>query len=195
MKEMNRREFLTLTGAAVVALSLAGCGEPSTPPAAPTGKEAELAAAINKVWKKKYEAKAVDHEQLTLNQDAVDFISAYGHILEKANETPHKLIADDGEMLSNGILEFAKKMQKYGGEDSLAGTAGILHQSHDDVVTLEDEYSCADAAVLAFVEKLLDSNSNSAKAEFISIYLPVVKNVTYMTAVVFRDNKTSAPTP
>ena len=28
MKEMNRREFLTLTGAAVVALSLAGCGEP-----------------------------------------------------------------------------------------------------------------------------------------------------------------------
>ena len=194
MKELNRREFLTLTGAAVVALSLAGCGAPSAP-AAPTGKEAELAAAINKVWKKKYEAKAVDHEQLTLNQDAVDFISAYGHILEKANETPHKLIADDGEMLSNGILEFAKKMQKYGGEDSLAGTAGILHQSHDDVVTLEDEYSCADAAVLAFVEKLLDSNSNSAKAEFISIYLPVVKNVTYMTAVVFRDNKTSAPTP
>ena len=25
MKEMNRREFLTLSGAAVVALSLAGC--------------------------------------------------------------------------------------------------------------------------------------------------------------------------
>lgn len=33
MKEMNRREFLTLTGAAVVALSLAGCG---APPSAPT---------------------------------------------------------------------------------------------------------------------------------------------------------------
>ena len=28
MKEMNRREFLTLTGAAVVALSLAGSGGP-----------------------------------------------------------------------------------------------------------------------------------------------------------------------
>ena len=38
-----------------------------------------------------------------------------------------------------------------------------------------------------FVDKLLN-NSNSAKAEFISIYLPVVKNVTYMTAVVFRNN-------
>ena len=48
MKKMNRREFLTLTGAAVVALSLAGCGGGSSAPAAPTGKEAELLAAINK---------------------------------------------------------------------------------------------------------------------------------------------------
>ena len=47
MKKMNRREFLTLTGAAVVALSLAGCGEPSAP-AAPTGKEAKVLEAINK---------------------------------------------------------------------------------------------------------------------------------------------------
>ena len=48
MKKMNRREFLTLTGAAVVALSLAGCGGPSAPPAAPTGKEAKVLEAINK---------------------------------------------------------------------------------------------------------------------------------------------------
>ena len=50
MKEMNRREFLTLTGAAVVALSLAGCGGPSAPPApaVPTGKEAKVLEAINK---------------------------------------------------------------------------------------------------------------------------------------------------
>lgn len=50
MKEMNRREFLALTGAAVVALSLAGCGGPSTPPAppaAPTGEEAKVLEAIN----------------------------------------------------------------------------------------------------------------------------------------------------
>ena len=188
MKEMNRREFLTLTGAAVVALSLAGCGGPSAP-AAPTGKEAELVAAINKVWKEKYKAKAVDHEQLTLNQDAVDLISAYGHILEKANKTTHQLTPDDGEMFTNGYLAFEKKLQKYGGEDSLAGTAGILHQSQNDVVTLEDEYSCEDAAVLAFVEKLLNSNPNSRKAEFISIYCPVVQGKTYMIAAMFWNKK------
>ena len=51
MKKMNRREFLALTGAAVVALSLAGCGGPSAPPAppaVPTGKEAKVLEAINK---------------------------------------------------------------------------------------------------------------------------------------------------
>mgnify|MGYP004625754293 CR=1 FL=1 len=56
MKEMNRREFLTLTGAAVVALSLAGCGGPSAPPAppaAPTGKEANVLEAINLFRKEK----------------------------------------------------------------------------------------------------------------------------------------------
>ena len=49
MKEMNRREFLTLTGAAVVTLSLAGCGGGTyAPPAAPTGKEDIVLEAINK---------------------------------------------------------------------------------------------------------------------------------------------------
>lgn len=188
MKEMNRREFLTLTGAAVVALSLAGCGGPSAPPAPTTSKEAELVAAINKVWKKKYEANEVAHEQLTLNQDAVDVISAYGHICEKANETPHILTKDDFAMISEGSGKFAEKMKKYGGEDSLAGAAGISEPSTEKVVALEDEYSCEDAAVRTFVAKLLKT-SNSTKAEFISIYLPVVKNVTYMTAIVFLNNK------
>lgn len=193
MKKMNRRKFLALTGAAVVALSLAGCDDappaPPAPPAPTTSKEADLLAAINKVWKEKHDAGAVVHEQLTLNQDAVGVIRAYGLILEKANETTHQLTAEDGEIFSKGYLEFAEKMQKYGGEDSLAGTAGSLYQSHNDVVTLEDAYSCEDTAVRAFVEKLLNSNPNSPKAEFISIYCPVVQGTTYMIAVVFRNNK------
>ena len=187
MKEMNRREFLTLTGAAVVALSLAGCGGPSAPPAAPTGKEAELLAAINRVWKKKYEEKAVVHEQLTLNQDAVGAIRCYGRVFEEVNETPHKLTSSDFGIVLGESGGLAEKLKKYGGEDSLAGAAGISEPSTEKVVALEDEYSCEDTAVRVFVDKLLN-NSNSAKAEFISIYLPVVKNVTYMTAVVFRNN-------
>ena len=188
MKEMNRREFLTLTGAAVVALSLAGCGEPSAPPAPTTSKEAELVAAINKVWKKKYEANEVAHEQLTLNQDAVGAIRCYGRVFEEVNETPHKLTSSDFGIVLGESGGLEEKLKKYGGEDSLAGVAGISEPSTEMVVALEDEYSCEDTAVRTFVAKLL-KNSNSAKAEFISIYCPVVKNVTYMTAIVFRNNK------
>ena len=92
----------------------------------------------------------------------------------------HKIIF--GEL--NGLED--KIRNKYG-KDSLAGMAGISEPSPENVVALEDAYSCEDAAVRAFVAKLLD-NSNSAKAEF-SIYLPVVQGKTYMTAVVFRNNK------
>ena len=191
MKEMNRREFLTLSGAAVVALSLAGCGGPSAPPAppaVPTGKEAELLTAINKVWKEKYDAKAVVHEQLTLNQDAVGAIRCYGRVFEEVNETPHKLTSSDFGIVLRESGGLAEKLKKYGGEDSLAGTAGSLYQSHNDVVTLEDAYSCEDTAVRTFVAKLLN-NSNSAKAEFISIYCPVVQGKTYMIATVFWNKK------
>ena len=192
MKEMNRREFLTLTGAAVVALSLAGCGGGTyapPAPAAPTGKEADLLAAINRVWKKKYEEKAVVHEQLTFNQDAVGTIRAYGRTFENANETPHKLNDSDNKIIFeelNGLED--KILEKYG-EGSLAGMAGVSSPSSEKEVALEDVYSCEDTAVQAFVDKLLNSNSNSSNAEYISLYLPVVKNVTYMTAIAFLNNK------
>ena len=191
MKEMNRREFLTLTGAAVVALSLAGCsGGPSAPPApaAPTGKEADLLAAINKVWKEKFDAGEVVNEQLILNQDAVSAIRCYGRVFEEANETPHTLKDSDNGIVYGELGGLEEKLKKYGGEDSLAGAAGISEPSTEKVVALEDEYSCEDTAVRTFVAKLLKT-SNSTKAEFISIYCPVVKNVTYMTAIVFRNNK------
>ena len=188
MKEMNRRAFLTLTGAAVVALSLAGCGGPSAPPAPTTSKEAELVAAINKVWKEKYATGAVDHEQLTLNQDAVGIISAYGQIFEKANETPHIPTADDNDMLSDGSREFAEKMQKYGA-NGFAGMVCATELDAEGKSALKHKYSCEDTAVRAFVEELLTSQSNSSKAEYISIYCPVVQNVTYMTAAIFLNDK------
>ena len=185
MKEMNRREFLTLTGAAVVALSLAGCGGPYAPPA-PTGKEAELLAAINKVWKEKYEAKAVVHEQLTLNQDAVGLIKGYGRVFENANETPHELTTDDYGVLSDESGKLSEEVKMYG---EAAGMVCVTDPDPKHMVALEYEYSCEDTVVRDFVDKLLTRDSKSANAEFISIYCPVVKNVTYMIATVFWNKK------
>ena len=188
MKELNRREFLTLTGAAVVALSLAGCGGGPSAPAAPTGKEAELLVAINKVWKEKFDAGKVKHEQLTLNQDAVGVIKAYGRVFEKANEMPHKLTTDDYDLISNETVEFAKKMQKYG-NNGFAGMVCVTDPDAEGKAALKHQYSREDAAVLAFVEELLTSQSNSSTAEYISIYLPEVLGTTYMTAAIFLNDK------
>ena len=200
MKEMNRREFLTLSGAAVVALSLAGCGggsyappAPPAPPAPTTSKETDLLAAINKVWKEKFDAKLVGHEQLTLNQDAVGVVRAYGRIFETANQTPHKFVDDDNKIILEEHNGLEDKIRNKYGEDSLAGYAGISELYGEDMIALEDEYSCADTAVRTFVAKLLNNSNSakadSAKAEFISIYLPVVQGKTYMTAIVFLNNK------
>lgn len=188
MKELNRREFLAFSGASVALLALAACGSTPSTPAVPAGsKEAELVAAINKVWKEKHDAGAVVHEQLTLNQDAVGAIRCYGRVLKRP--TRHRIrlmtLTTSSFWELNGLED--KILNKYG-KDSLAGMAGISEPSPNRVVALEDAYSCEDTAVRTFVAKLLN-NSNSAKAEFISIYCPVVQGKTYMTAVVFRNNK------
>lgn len=188
MKELNRREFLTLSGAAVVALSLAGCGGPSTPPAppaTPTGKEAELVAAINKVWKKKFDAGQVTHEQLTLNQEAQEAIKIQGGIFEDAKEPVHKLTTEDMQKLV-GIQEWKTSLEK---KYDLGGAAGISEPSTEREVSLTFEYSCEDAVVQKFVDKIM-GYSLSREAEFISVYCPVVKGKTYMIATVFW-NKTA----
>ena len=188
MKEMNRREFLTLTGAAVVALSLAGCGGPSAPPAAPTGKEAKLVEAINKVWKEKHALGLVDHEQLILNQEAQGAIKIQGGIFEDAQEPSHTLTPDDMTKLG-GITAWEYTMkQKYG----LGGAAGFsepIGEEGNMKVSLTFEYSCEDAVVQKFVDKIMEY-SLSRKAEFISIYCPVVQGRIYMIATVFW-NKTA----
>ena len=63
MKELNRREFLTLTGASVALLALAACGGAPSTPVAPAGsKEAKVLEAI-----KKYRAAAGVKEPLALD--------------------------------------------------------------------------------------------------------------------------------
>lgn len=187
MKELNRREFLTLTGAAVVALSLAGCGGPSTPPAppaAPTGKEAELVAAINKVWKKKFDAGQVTHEQLTLNQEAQGAIKIQGGIFEDAKEPVHTLTTEDMQKLVR-IQEWKISLEK---KYDLGGAAGISEPTGEGAISLTFEYSCEDAVIQKFVNKIM-GYSLSREAEFISVYCPVVQGKNYMIATVFWNKK------
>ncbi len=186
MKELNRREFLTLSGASVALLALAACGSTPSTPVAPAGsKEAKVLAAINKVWKEKFDAGLVDHEQLTLNQEAQEAIKIQGGIFENAQKPVHTLTPEDMKKLGEiAAWEYTMK-QKY----ELGGAAGVSEPSSEGEISLTFDYSCEDAVVQKFVDKIMEY-SLSRKAEFISIYCPVVQSKTYMIATVFW-NKTA----
>lgn len=188
MKEMNRRTFLALSGASVAMLALAACGAPSAPAVPTTGKEAKVLEAINKVWKEKFNANLVDHEQLTLNQEAQGAIKIQGGIFENAKESVHTLTTEDMKKLVE-IQEWKISLEK---KYDLGGAAGISEPTGEEgnmEISLTYEYSCEDAVVQKFVDKIL-AYSLSRKAEFISIYCPVVQSKTYMIATVFW-NKTA----
>ena len=192
MKELNRRAFLTLTGAALAMMALAACGADDGPvappaPAAPTGKDAELVAAINKVWKKKFEAGKVTHEQLTLNQEAQGAIKIQGEIFENAQTPVRTLTTEDMKKLFD-IQEWKISLEK---KYALGGAAGISERTGEEgsmEISLTFEYSCEDAVVQKFVDKIMEY-SLSREAEFISVYCPVVQGKTYMIATVFWNKK------
>ena len=56
-------------------------------------------AAINKVWKKKFDAGQVTHEQLTLNQEAQGAIKIQGGIFENAQTPVRTLTTEDMQKL------------------------------------------------------------------------------------------------
>ena len=130
MKELNRRAFLTLTGAALAMMALAACGADDAPPvpAAPTSKEAELVATINKVWKKKFDAGLVDHEQLTLNQEAQGAIKIQGGIFENAQTPVRTLTTEDMQKLVE-IQKWQISLEK---KYDLGGAAGISEPTGED---------------------------------------------------------------
>ena len=99
MKELNRREFLTLTGASVAMLALAACGStPSTPPAVPTnGEEAKVLEAI-----KKYRAAAGVEEQITLDNGLKDAVEIVAEIA-KGERKYEESIEDLGKIMSRYI--------------------------------------------------------------------------------------------
>ena len=117
MKKMNRREFLTLTGAAVVALSLAGCGGPSAPPApaAPTQKELDLLKALNEMlvdyWNVQGHPEMI--RTLSYSQDASDFARHFVSPCVKADKAEVEMTPEQDAAFENEMLERRKALQKY----------------------------------------------------------------------------------
>ncbi len=198
MKELNRREFLTLSGAAVVALSLAGCGGPSVPPAPPTSesKEMTLFRAINEVW---YEVnkEVVPNPKLDICksvvycQEAADLAKFTASPFEtyepEVDEEDYRKwnLPDDVfheyQLRESEMIEEIRK--KYGG-GSYRGTAGVSNGTHDGM-QLNQLYPRNQSEVREFVRYLAGHGLASLHPEqwMIGLYCPTIKGKTYTVAV------------
>ena len=202
MKELNRREFLTLSGAAVVALSLAGCGGgPSAPPAPPASesKEMTLFRAINEVW---YEVnrEVVPNPKLQICQSVVYCQEAAD--LAKFTASPFELYEPETDKedfrswnLPDNVFheyklregEMIEEIRNIYGGGSYLGTAGVSNNTHDGM-QLEQLYPRNPSEVREFVRYLVGHGLASLHPEqwMIGLYCPTIKGKTYTVAVMVR---------
>ena len=203
MKEMNRREFLTLSGAAVVALSLAGCGGgPSAPPApaAPTQKELDLLKALNRAledhWTELGDLSKI--RALSYSQDASDFARHFVSPCVKADKAAVKMTPEQNDAFENEMQERLKTLrQKYGAEGALGeGVIGCEYvlgypALHDYNMKLTIPYELSGENFKdAFIKML---NKMKMETRDLGIYCPTVAGTDYMVIVPLSDMRSQHP--
>lgn len=199
MKEMNRREFLTLSGATVVALSLAGCGGgPSAPPAPPASesKEQALFKAINEVWYEVNKQVAPNPKfdickSVVYCQEAADLAKFTASPFEtyepEDDEEDYRrwnLPDDVFRDYKDREAEMIEGIRKQYGGGSYRGTAGVSNSTHDGM-QLTKLYPSNQSEVREFVRYLAGPGLVSPHPEqwMIGLYCPTIKGKTYAVAV------------
>ena len=194
MKEMNRRAFLTLSGAAVVALSLAGCGGPSAPPApaAPTQKELDLLKAVNFIFNSYW--KDMGHPEkirtLSYNQDASDFARHFVSPCVKADKaevemTPEQIAAFEKEMTER--LQTLRN--KYGSDvamrEGVMGCRYVLGDPRFNEMKLPIPYELSGENFKDTFLKMV--NGMNIETRDLSIYCPTVAGTDYIVIAHLTD--------
>ena len=198
MKEMNRREFLTLSGAAVVALSLAGCsGGPSAPPAptAPTQKELDLLKALNETlidyWNKLDPSKI---RTLSYSQDASDFARDFVSPCVQADKAEVKMTPEQNAAFEKEMQERLDALRtKYGAEAALdEGVIGCNYvlgypKLHDYNMELTIPYELNGPDFKDTFIKML--NKMDMETRDLGIYCPTVAGTDYIVIVPLSDRR------
>ena len=198
MKEMNRREFLTLSGAAVVALSLAGCsGGPSAPPAptAPTQKELDLLKALNETlidyWNKLDPSKI---RTLGYNQDASDFARDFVSPCVKADQAKVEMTLEQNAAFEKEMQERLDALRtKYGAEAALdEGVIGCNYvlgypALHDYNMELTIPYELNGPDFKDTFLKMLKKMDMETRD--LGIYCPTVAGTDYIVIVPLSDRR------
>ena len=197
MKELNRRTFLTLSGAAVVALSLAGCGGgPSAPPApaAPTQKELDLLKALNRALEDHWNelGRPGTLRTLSYSQDASDFARHFVSPCVKADKAEVEMTPEQDAAFENEMLERLQALRKkYGSDMSLRegviGCEYVLGHPHPHEMKLTIPYALSGENFKnTFIEM---HNWMDMETRDLGIYCPTVAGTDYMVIVPLSDRR------
>ena len=199
MKEMNRREFLTLSGAAVVALSLAGCGGgPSAPPAptAPTQKELDLLKALNRMLEDYWNVQGHPEmiRTLSYSQDASDFARHFVSPCVKADQAKVEMTLEQNAAFEKEMQERLDALRtKYGAEAALdEGVIGCNYvlgypKLHDYNMELTIPYELNGPDFKDTFIKML--NKMDMETRDLGIYCPTVAGTDYIVIVPLSDRR------
>ena len=198
MKKMNRREFLTLTGAAVVALSLAGCGGPSAPPApaAPTQKELDLLKALNRMLEDYWNVQGHPEKIRTLSysQDASDFARHFVSPCVKAGKAEVEMTLEQNAAFEKEMQErLAALRKKYGSYASLdEGVIGCNYvlgypELHDYDMELTIPYELSGENFKDTFLKMLKAMDTETRD--LGIYCPTVAGTDYIVIAPLSDRR------
>ena len=176
MKELNRREFLTLSGASVVLLALAACGSTPPTPVVPTGKEAKVLEAINL-----YRGEL---SPLTLDSG-----------LNKAAEEVAKMILSNKPLDDmNSYAEFDKAIAGYKNAEAYQPIGLSMNVETNRAAP---RYVCQDDAKLMGEQLMAQTGDialkqlKSPKLTLVGIHVFEYGSATYWVAVVAEGGKTA----
>ena len=199
MKEMNRREFLTLSGAAVVALSLAGCGGgPSAPPApaAPTQKELDLLKALNRMFEDYWNVQGHPEKIRTLSysQDASDFARHFVSPCVQADQAKVTMTPEQNATFEKEMQERLDALRKkYGSHAALdEGVIGCNYvlgypALHVYDMELKIPYELSGENFKNTFLKMLKAMDTETRD--LGIYCPTVAGTDYIVIVPLSDRR------
>ena len=196
MKELNRREFLTLTGAAVVALSLAGCGDaPPAPPAPTTSKEAELLAAINQMLKEYWTDQGAPekYKALAYSQEASDYARHFVSPCVEADKAEVRMTEEQDLAYENGMIARRDAINKtYGNSALKVKVLGCSYElgytsSHEIKLTLP--YALSGPDFKDAFNKIVKRVTADAQLKWLGIYCPTVGGKDYMVIAPLSDRR------
>ena len=175
MKELNRREFLTLSGASVALLALAACGGGSSAPAAPaTPKDAKVLEALNL-----YRGKL---SPLTLDSG-----------LNKAAEEVAKIILLnkplDDEKLFEGLSKAIVGYQNPGQPIGLS--MNMVINKATPIYVCQDDAKLMGEQLMAQTEDEALEQLQSPLVKLVGIHVFEYDGATYWVAVVAEGGKTA----